>query len=889
MAFSKKGMGIKAALGFSVGFGALMATGVTASAQDTTEAADDTKRLGVITTTATKREQTLQDVPIAVSVVDNQVIEKANIVDIIDLQSVVPSLRVGQFQQAGNASFSIRGFGNGANNVGIEPAVAVFIDGVYRTRAAGGLSDYADIERIEVLRGPQSTLFGKNASVGLISVITQKPDFDFGGNVDVTLGNYNSKIVRGRVTGPLSDTVAFALSGSLNQRDGYADNINLGTELNDRDRYSIKGQLLFEPTEDLSIRLIADYDQLDETCCYSPNIISGPTEAAIVGAGGQVITNPFGFATALDVDPTNEISNSGFSGQMDWDVGPGTLTSITSIRNQELLSDGDVDFTSLAAIRENILDYEIDTFTQELRYSGSTDNIDYLFGAFYFDEEVNQNSNVLYDTAFYDYGNFLAGGAIPGIEALLGYAPRSFFAPGTGSEEVFTQDNTSYSLFAQGDFHLTDRLTATLGVSYINDEKTVTGTVDSTDLFASLDLASEFNDPFIADQLLQATQGLTLAQVIGASAYEAVTMMPFDPAGLAALQAAAGMGDPTAIATLTAIGQTSANPAFQAAVQAGTAAAIGAAFSDLQFLPGFLNFPNAVEGDTTEDDKFTYTARLAYDVNDTLNVYGSYATGFKASSWNLTRDSSYLLADQTALAAAMLIPNNRGDGTRFAGPEETTVFELGAKLSTGNFNLNVALFDQTVEGFQSTIFQGTGFVLSNAGEQSTQGIEWDATWLPTDELTLTFAGIIQDPVYDSFVSAPVQEGSAIDATDGTIDGVGDISGAQPAGIPETSLSFGGLYERDLTNSMSGFIRADYQYESDVQVVDNIPQVRREVGLLNASVGLSWDNGLDISVWGRNLNDDEYFQSAFPGVAQAGSINGYPNAPKTYGITLRKQF
>ncbi|MEO1321996.1 MAG: TonB-dependent receptor [Pseudomonadota bacterium] len=885
---TKTAFGLKAGLSLSVGLTALVAgSGLTAAAQD--EGEDNAKRLGTVTITATKREQTLQDVPVAVSVVDNTTIEQAQIVDIIDLQSVVPSLRVGQFQQSGNASFSIRGFGNGANNVGIEPAVAVFIDGVYRTRAAGGLSDYSDIERIEVLRGPQSTLFGKNASVGLINVVTQKPEFEFGGNVEATVGNYNSTILKGQFTGPISDKLAFAVSGSVNQRDGYAENIALGTDLNDRDRFALKGQLLFEPNDDLSVRLIADFDKLDETCCYSPNIISGPTEPAIVAAGGQVITDPFGFETALDVDPTNEITNRGISAQADWDIGPGTLTSITAFRSQELLSDGDVDFTSLAAIQENLLDLDIDTFTQEFRYSGETESFDYLVGAFYFDETVDQRSNVLYDTAFYDYGNFLAGGALPGIEALLGFAPRTFFEAGTGSRETFNQENESYSIFAQGDWHINDRLTATFGVSYINDEKTVTAAAVNDDLFSSLDLATSFNNTFVADQLLQATQGVTLADAIGAAAYEAVTMTAFDAADFVALQTAAAGGDATAIATLTAIGGLSADPGFQGAVQAGAASAIAAAFQPLQFLPPFLDFPNAVEGNSTSDDQFTYTARLAYDVMDNLNVYASYATGFKASSWNITRDSSYFASDEAALATAGLIPNNRTAGTRFAGPEDTTVYELGAKFSSSNFNLNMAIFDQTVEGFQSTIFQGTGFVLANAGEQSTQGIEWDATWLATDNLTLTFAGIVQDPVYDSFVNAPVAEGSEIDLADGVQDGSGDISGSQPAGIPETSLSFGGVYEQDLWDGVSGFLRADYQYESEVQVVDNIPGVDREIGLLNASLGLRWDNGLDVTVWGRNLNDDEYFQSAFPGVAQEGSVNGYPNAPKTYGVTVRKTF
>ncbi|WOR14227.1 TonB-dependent receptor [Hyphomonas sp. FCG-A18] len=886
----KKNMvGLKAALTFSVGFGALMAGSLgTVAAQDTSDE-QEVRTLNTVTITATKREQTLQDVPIAVSVVDDTVIEQAQINDILDLQSVVPSLRVSQLQQSGNSTFIIRGFGNGGNNLGIEPSVAVFIDGVYRTRAAGGLSDYADIERVEVLRGPQSTLFGKNASVGVINVVTEEPQFEFGGSVEGTLGNYDQKIIKGSITGPISDEVAFSLSGSHNTRDGYVDNLGTGSTLNDRNRYALKGQLLYEPSSDFSIRLIADYDKLDEVCCYAPNVFNGPTSAVISALGGEVISNPFGYTADTDLDPVNEISNGGLSAEVNLETGLGTLTYIGSIRGQELMSNADADFTNARLISSNLLDYTIDTYTHELRLAGGTDKLDYLVGAFYFDETLDLQSDVLFGPQFYDYANISAQGAIPALEALLGFAPRTFFAEGDGSRETFTQDNQSYSLFGQLDYQVTDRLTATFGLAYINDEKEVTGQVNNSDLFSSLDLAAEFDDPTVVSALAPGLAGATFTEIVFTQAYATVTGNPFDAADFGALQAAAGGGDATAIATLQGIQATAANPAFIQGVQTATAAAFAGGFEALQFLPGFVDFPNAVENGSTNDDKVTVTARLAYDVNDNINVYGSYATGYKASSWNLTRDSSFFAADAGALGAAGLIPPNRLSGTRFAGPEETEVFEIGAKLSYSNFNLNLALFDQTIEGFQSTIFSGTGFVLANAGEQSTMGVEFDATWFPIDQVQLTFAGLLQDPEYDDFQNAPVATGGELDLADGVEDGIGDLTGQQPGGIAETSLFFGAQYNHDFNDTMSGFIRADYVYESDVQVVDNIPGLNREVGTMNASFGVAWDNGLDVTVWGRNINDDEYFTSGFPTTAQPGSVNTYASQPATYGITVRKNF
>ncbi|MCP4299877.1 MAG: TonB-dependent receptor, partial [Gammaproteobacteria bacterium] len=221
-----------------------------------------------IVVTSTKRQSTLQEIPVAVSVVQADVLKQSQILDIKDLQSLVPSLRVTQLQSSGNTNFLIRGFGNGANNAGIEPSVGVFIDGVYRSRSASALADLPNLERIEVLRGPQSTLFGKNASAGVISVITAKPDLDAtSGSASVTVGDYSQFIVKADVTGPISDTVGYSLSAGVNQRDGYYENLAGGDELGELNRWGVRGQLLFQPSDSLELRFIGDYEEIDEACC----------------------------------------------------------------------------------------------------------------------------------------------------------------------------------------------------------------------------------------------------------------------------------------------------------------------------------------------------------------------------------------------------------------------------------------------------------------------------------------------------------------------------------------------------------------------------------------------------------------------------------------------
>ncbi|MEM6818363.1 MAG: TonB-dependent receptor [Pseudomonadota bacterium] len=779
-----------------------------------------------IVVTAAKREQTLQEVPISVSVTDADTVEKAVILDVIDLQTVVPSLRVSQLQSTGNTNFLIRGFGNGANNPGIEPSVGVFIDGVYRSRSASALSDLPNLERIEVLRGPQSTLFGKNASAGVISVVTQAPQFEAGGSVEVLAGNFGSTVFRGNVTGPLSETVAFSLSGNYNQRDGYFDNFADGSEINERNRYGVRGDLLFEPNETFSLRVIADFDEIDENCCGTTNLFNGPTGGAVQLIGGNLVPNdPFSYGTFINFDSDNEIENSGLSAQMDFDYDNFSITSITAFRNQSAVSNADSDFTSADLIGRNFEDRDIDTFTQELRLTTSFgEKTDFLFGIFYAQEDVQYNTALLYGADFRAYGELLAaaGGADPNtfsdLEAGLGLPAGTFFAPGAGARDMAEQDDESLSIFANFDFYLTDRATLTVGANYTTVEKDIMLTQNNTDVFSQLDFAA-----------------------IGV-----------------------GLGLPPALANVPC-SATNPPPACNALL----------ALRPFQFLPQALPIPNSVESGTSDDSDVTYTLRFAYDLTDSLNAYVSYGTGFKATSWNLSRDSRPIPADLAALQAASLASATSLPGTRFAAPEETTVYEIGLKGSFDRGNFALTLFDQSIEGFQSNVFTGTGFNLINAGEQSTEGLEFESLWYATDQLQINFALMLLDPVFDEFPNSSV----------------GDLTGTAPPGVSETSASLAATYSWELSNGWSAFARGDYQYESDVRVIENVPEqfASREVGLLNASFGIATPGGWEFGLWGRNLTEDEFLQSAFPTVAQEGSFNGYPNAPRTYGLSIRKTF
>ncbi|MFS1422884.1 TonB-dependent receptor [Shewanella sp. 10N.286.48.B5] len=796
--------------------GVLNSSAIAEEVNTNSEEKDD---IEVIYVTASKRLKSLQESPVAVTVVDGAAIKQSNTLDINDLQTLVPTLRVTPLQRSTNTNFSIRGFGNGTNNTGIEPSVGVFIDGVYRSRAAAQIGDLPRVQQIEVLSGPQSTLFGKNASAGVISVTTMEPSYDLEGMVELGYGNYNQQIVKGYITNGLSDTFAVSLSGGYNARDGYAESIVGLSDVNDRDRWNIRGQALYEPTEDVKFRLIADYGEIQEACCAVEDSINGPTTTAVRALGGIVIdeNDSFSYQSALNSNPDNNVEDGGASLQIDVDFDGFALTSISAYRSNDSGFKNDVDYTSLDILTEGG-HTEIETVTQELRLTSTGErDFEWMVGAYLFHEEVITGDTLYYGNDNRNYFDVLtaAGGApglLAGVEGVYGLEPGTFFSNTSAVNSEFEQKNDAYSLFASFDYHITEQLTAIFGVSYINDQKDITIEQTNTDVFSAIDLDND----------------LTLFGVPIGSIPQLAPAVPV--------------------------------------------------LKGLQFLPPMMELPNVVENHKTDDSKTTWSFRLAYEINNNVNIFATAATGFKATSWNLSRYSSPFASDQEALETAGISQPNQAYGGRYASPEEATVYELGIKTRFENGAFNATFFDQTIEGFQSSIFIGTGFVLANAGKQSTQGIEFDSKYNLNSDWSITFAGTYLDPVYDSFVGAS------------GLDGPVDLSGEKPAGISDLSLTAGLAYNYEIGEDIYGYARVDYLYESDTKLAENVPDsLTREVNTVNASTGLAFGNGINLQLWVRNLTNDEYLLSAFPPPIQAGSFNGYPNQPRTFGANISYEF
>lgn len=832
-----------------------------------------------IVVTATKREQTLQDVPVAVTVTTAETIERAQIRDIRDLSTVVPSLRVNQLQSSANTNFYIRGFGNGANNAGIEPSVGLFVDGVYRSRSASMIGDLPDVSRIEVLRGPQSTLFGKNASAGVISLVTKEPQFKFGGNVEASYGNYNAVVAKGVVTGPLSETVAASLAGGYNRRDGYVTDAGTNTRTNERNRWFVRGQLLFKPSSDLKVRLIGDYGKIDEDCCAAINLQrSSPAQGssqAVTLLGGRLSdpARPYADVVAYNFPSTNRIENWGLSGQIDYNAGLLKLTSITAYRRTGAITNQDSDFTAANLLQRNYQDLRVSTFTQELRASTDWDGpLNALVGAFYFNEKINQHNELQFGNQFQGYADALIRGAtgcfnVPtpsancnsllGLSTILGTMDGSgstLFRTGQGLDENYALKDEAWSVFSQFDFKVSDRLTLTAGINYTRDAKRFSTATTSSDVFSRINLDAAALAP-------------VRYQLIYNAAIEAGQNVP-----TATFLASTYQNDPTA------------NPLNE--------------LKAFQFMPQFLNVPNALETGRVSHGDWSVTARASYDLTDAVNLYASYATGYKAASVNLSRDSRPPLAVRNAFASNPLYPN-LADGSRFADPEDSTVYEAGLKANWGLATANVAVFKQIIKGFQSNLFTGTGFKLANAGKQSAFGIEFEGTVKPTDELTLSLGATYLAPKYDSFL----------------LSGIGDLTGQTPGGVTPLSATFGLQWNKELASGDRVILAGDFHYEAPFALVEGLPNLvvkvknpvgqivgydytaaiaaatsrKQEINLLNGSLTYAMKNGLELTVWGRNILNRRTILQIFDSPVQIGSISGYPSEPRTYGVSGRFRF
>ncbi|MFZ4121022.1 MAG: TonB-dependent receptor [Caulobacterales bacterium] len=653
---------------------------------------------GEIVVTATRRETRLQDVPIAVTPVTAEMIQNSGIRDLQDLTSVAPGLVFTNAAAETSATARLRGVGTEGSNPGLESAVGIFVDGVYRARNGVALTDIGEISQVEVLRGPQGTLFGRNTSAGLITVRTAGPDLsEYSGHADLTVGNYSELRVSGGLSGPIiEDVLGFRLFAASAGRDGYLDVISptgFVRDANTRNVQTIRGQLLWEPNSDVSLRLIADYTQRDEECCaaeiYNPALLNStpftnagaptvypPPTASLVGSmggfgpggvatlGNGTISNRTGFSNR---SYDQEIEDSGFSGELNWEIGDMTLTAISAYRDWSVVQGQDADFTGadITFRDKNTGDgFGFEIFTQEFRLTGVNGPLDWLVGLYYADETLTRNDNF---TMGANYRQHIAGLLTPTLgSATAGALTAGLLgAQGRGIRDTYEQSNSSLALFTHNIFSITDATELTVGLRYTQEEK-------------------DFNANYVTQfsgNALRASTTTTLTPLAGAA----------------------------------------------------TAASVATTIYGLPWLNSSL------DGNlrrSREENEWSGIVSLRHEFSDIVSAYVSYSQGYKAGGYNLDRDY-----DTDPSFAA----------------ETVDAYELGVKtrLMNGDLILNTAAYYQEFANFQLNTFTGIQFIVASIPEVISQGVEVDAMWrTPIEGLSFQGGVAYTEAEYGSFTAGP---------------------------------------------------------------------------------------------------------------------------------------
>ena len=870
------------------------------------------------------RAQALADVPVAISAVNAETLQNSGANDIRQLNQVAPSLIVSSTGSEANGSARIRGIGTVGDNPGLESSVPVFIDGVYRSRSGIGLNELGEIDRVEVQRGPQGTLGGRNSSAGLISIYSKKPSFQFGASGEATYGNFNFLRLAGSITGPITDQLAARFDGVYVRRDGFLNDKTNNIDVNNRNRFFVRGQLLFEPSSEMSIRLIGDYTWRKERCCGAIYVDSSvnpwigdlnnpSTPLSPLQTNGNNIVNVLrdlgqplaGFKPGWDrtiyVSPGRSFEgvtkDYGASAEIKWDLGGARLTSITGYRQYRSGQGSDTDYSAVDLLYRDPSDdayRQFHTFTQEVRLQGEAfgGKLDWLIGGFYADEKLTVRDNLKFGS---QYGRFatcriISGGGLAGLYSptnpscvapTVGPATISAASGGgsTGADIVaaftaldgmsnvgsttdeYRQHGKSWALFTHNIFKITDRLDLTLGLRYTNDTKDFSAT------FGNNNTACTTVQGLVLDDLVSTTTNATAKALAGA------------------LIGLACQGNSTAELNGVSI------------------------------------------ADSRSEDQFTGTAILSYRPTDDLMVYASFSRGYKAGGFNLDRSAlkSPTLPFSSYTGGAQGLVSN----LQFA-PEKVNSYEIGAKYATGPFSISATLFRSDFTSFQLNTFNGSVFLVQNingcsaslggadrdtsattgscaTGDVSwgvrAEGFELETVLNPADNLRIT-AGLThsktkyRDDLVGTTTGAPLDPALRM------------LPGAFMSNAPENVVTASMAWTPEINNSgLSALVYVDARMSSDYNTGSDLFPQKAQDGftVVNARLGLRGvDSKWSLEFWVQNLFDVDYAQVAFNSPFQAGTTsapfvdaNGYPGGrqlfsmflgePRTFGVTLRGKF
>lgn len=861
---------------------AVMGFAGVAAAQEAPATVDD------IIVTAQKREQSLQDVPIVVTTLSQELLDGAGVQDIKDLQILTPGMTVTSTQSEASTTVRIRGAGTVGDNPGLESSVGVVIDGVYRSRNSVGFGDLGELSRIEVLKGPQGTLFGKNTSAGVINIITERPSFDPSIAGELTGGNFGAIGGSVSVTGGLTDQIAGRLFVAHRERDGFYD-VNNGDGPNTRkddqtqDYWTTRGQLLILPSDDVSVRLIADYTKREEYCCVAVQTRVGPTQAFIAaltapnGPGQRPPvagfgTVPFSRLAYSNRETPQEIEDMGLSAEatIDFPSINATLTSQTSWRDWSFQQGMDLDYTGadiLYRANDGSNGYGVDNLTQEFRLAGTSDKLDWLVGLFATKEGVYRDDSYVYGSDYNAFASLLLTASLPaavggpspsrlgcftnpngflvgtaGAAAgqplcVIGAVPPSAAAPtfgvGKAYEDHYSQKSESVAVFTNNTYRVTEAFDINLGLRYTYDSKRLFG---------------------IQDNL-----GTNGAACGGALANQNPANRTVSP-----IPGTANVATPAAALGLLCLPWS--NPLYDGR-------RIQEKFSDTD-LSG--------------------TIKASYRFNPSIMVYGSYARGYKGAGYNMDRV-------QTGVTP---------DASLFFKAETVDSYEAGVKttLFDRTMLLNVTYFDQKFENFQLNTFLGTAFVVESIPELTSRGVDADMVWFtPVEGLSFQGGVTYTDAKYGQFGAGDL-------SSPGRFPQLSLLPGARASFAPEWSLTGALAFDRELGGGLRGGFNLSAKYSTEYNTgSDLLPYKNQDAfTVVNGRVSVgSADERWTLEVWGQNLLEEEYTQVGFAAPLQGtaftntttpqangtfynqatdtATYNAYLGAPRTYGVTLKVKY
>jgi iron complex outermembrane receptor protein len=410
-----------------------------------------------IVVTARKRAESLQDAPISITAMTAESMERAGVENVADLARRTPGLQYGDFGDLKLSPTALRGVVGGAGSAGADPAVGYYVDEVFVGQGAGANLDLYDIERVEVLRGPQGTLYGRNTIGGVVSITTKRPSEALEASGEVQLGNYNSRRFAGSVSGAiLPGVVSGKLAVIKESRDGFEDNVLLNRDVNNRDGWSVRGQLLFDIAADTSLLLTADHQEADNEPLVFETLSYNDAKALpqlLAARGFARNADPFDRKVQSDTVTKETLDASGVAATFKTKVGEVGITNVASYRRHEYYSRTDTDRSPLKFLYDGDPE-KVWRWSEELRADFTTGPVDWLVGLYYFRQNTNNQS-------FVEIG--------PDLADVLG-APS---LAGTLAGSNGRLDTTSKAVFASATWKVNERIEATLGGRYTRDEKSI--------------------------------------------------------------------------------------------------------------------------------------------------------------------------------------------------------------------------------------------------------------------------------------------------------------------------------------------------------------------------------------------------------------------------------